>query len=295
LQKGDRRAVRYVRNEAEREFKEIDAIARWELLAEFPKTVDELLTDLEGPSEGSNCALTYGEALGATHDCVSCGETIVDPYGFAERAQDHYRLSGRKAEEACDRIVKAVYSSGVETGDLDDSAVGDRLRPIGLGDLAPLGSAPREGVLPRHRRAARIRAQLEMGGHELVRALASLVHVVGEHARAAGAPVGHLAGRQFLELHVLALGKTAHRGSVSSRSATNPPSTLRATCAMTSRWAGESDCHFLSLTMRKNTNVECEVNVTVSVNFQRWRFCRELKGTTIMSREPFSRPPANVP
>jgi putative GTP pyrophosphokinase len=122
LSKGDRRAVSYVRKEARRELKEIDAIARREMLAALPSTAHELLADLEEPTEASNCALTYAEALGGAHDCARCGETIVDPYGFAENAREHYRLSPRSADKVSERIVQAVYSSGVDTGDLDNAS-----------------------------------------------------------------------------------------------------------------------------------------------------------------------------
>ncbi len=119
---GDNRAaVRYVRAQAQREFDEIDSIARREMLSALSATVGELIEELEDP-RGETDIVSLAEALCATNDCPYCGATVVDAYGFAEAAMHHYELSGDEADQACERIEQALYSSGVDTGGLGDSA-----------------------------------------------------------------------------------------------------------------------------------------------------------------------------
>ena len=117
----DRAAVRYVRAQAQREFDEIDNIAWREMLSALPATVGELIEELDDP-QGETDIVSLAEALGATNDCPYCSATVVDAYGFAEAAMHHYELSGDEADQACERIEQAIYSSGVDTGGLGDSA-----------------------------------------------------------------------------------------------------------------------------------------------------------------------------
>lgn len=119
---GDSRAIRYVRKQAQREFREIDRIARREMLSALPATVEGLIDELEGPSGEVDIA-SYAEALGATHECAMCPTMIVDPYSFAEAAVQHYGLSDDESDEVIDRIVQAIYGSGADTGGLDDSSL----------------------------------------------------------------------------------------------------------------------------------------------------------------------------
>lgn len=117
----DRAAVRYARAQAQRQFDEIDNFARREMLSAFPATVGELIAELDDP-QGETDVVFLAEALGATNDCPYCGATVVDAYGFVEDAMHHYELSGDEADQAYERIEQAIYSSGVDTGGLGDSA-----------------------------------------------------------------------------------------------------------------------------------------------------------------------------
>ena len=117
----DHAAVRYVRAQAQREYDEIDNIARREMLSALPATVGELIAELDD-RRGETDIVAFAEALGATHDCPYCSATVVEAYAFAEAAMYHYELSGDKADQACERMEQAIYGSGVDTGGLGDSA-----------------------------------------------------------------------------------------------------------------------------------------------------------------------------
>lgn len=116
----DHAAVRYVRAEAQREFDEIDNIARREMLSALPATVEDLIEEL-GDSRGETDIGFLAEALGATHACSYCSATIVSAYGFAEGAMHHYELSEDEADLVWERIEKAIYNSGIDTGSLGGS------------------------------------------------------------------------------------------------------------------------------------------------------------------------------
>jgi ppGpp synthetase/RelA/SpoT-type nucleotidyltranferase len=122
LANGDRRALRFVRRKAQREFDEIDRIARREMLSELPATVDDLIEQLEDPRYETDI-VSLAEALGATTSCARCGATVVDAYSFAEAAIQHYDLSGDEGDQAFERIELAINQSGADTGGFDDSSV----------------------------------------------------------------------------------------------------------------------------------------------------------------------------
>jgi hypothetical protein len=50
LARGEARAISKVRRDARREWREIDQIARREMLADLPATIDELMEQLESPA-----------------------------------------------------------------------------------------------------------------------------------------------------------------------------------------------------------------------------------------------------
>jgi putative GTP pyrophosphokinase len=119
---GDSRALRYVRRRAKEEFREIDRIARREMLSDLPGSVEDMLEALE--SERGEAAIeSWAKALDATRDCAICSATIVDAYAFAEAAVRHYRVPRRKADDAFQRIEQAIYRSGVDTGGWSDSSL----------------------------------------------------------------------------------------------------------------------------------------------------------------------------
>lgn len=122
LAQGDQRAIRYVRRVARRKSREIDAFCRREMLTSLPESADALIDELDDP-QGEVDVLGMAKALGVTNSCVLCGTALVDAYGLAEAAIGHYDLSDDEADRAAERIEQAVYGSGVETGDLDNSSV----------------------------------------------------------------------------------------------------------------------------------------------------------------------------
>ena len=110
-------ALRYVREQATILLDEIDDVARRELLSELPDTVEQLIEEIDDPRGGQDVTL-LAAALGATDNCPYCNATVVDPFGFAEAAMYHYRLSGDEADRTCERIQDAVFGSTADTGGL---------------------------------------------------------------------------------------------------------------------------------------------------------------------------------
>lgn len=51
---------------------------------------------------------------------MTCGETIVQPFSFAEAVIYHYGTSEAEADDAHERIENAVRSSGVEIGGFEE-------------------------------------------------------------------------------------------------------------------------------------------------------------------------------
>ncbi|MGH6922848.1 MAG: GTP pyrophosphokinase [Propylenella sp.] len=122
LAEGDAAALRYIEGQAQREFDEIESIARREMQAELPATVEELIEDIEDLRQETDIML-LADALGVKDECAYCHAAIVDPYSFAEAAVQHYELSGDEADEVFERIEQAIMGSGVDVGGPDSSSV----------------------------------------------------------------------------------------------------------------------------------------------------------------------------
>jgi len=121
LMRGERRAINKVSRDARREWREIDALGRREMLAILPATIDELLKQLESP-QGEPDIEGWGEALEATNACGICGTTIVDPYAFAEAALKHYDTADEDGD-LHNRIETAIRRSSAETGGWGDGTL----------------------------------------------------------------------------------------------------------------------------------------------------------------------------
>lgn len=112
--RGVRAAMARVRANVARERREAARAWRREMLASLPETLDEFLDDYTG-----NLSLEeLAGLLGATTECAVCGTAIVDADAFAEEVARHYKL-----DEPDDRVRDLVLSSGVETGDFDNSSL----------------------------------------------------------------------------------------------------------------------------------------------------------------------------
>ncbi len=120
--KGETRAIAKVRRDARREWREIDQIARREMLSSLPRTIDGLLEQLEEPGSDAD-AETWAEALDATSDCGICSTKIVDPSAFAEAVLKYYDISDDDADDIRERIEAAVRNSAVETGGWGDGSL----------------------------------------------------------------------------------------------------------------------------------------------------------------------------
>ena len=112
-------ALRYVREQASREFDEVDDVAKRELLSQLPDTVEHLIDEIDDP-RGEADVILLATALGAADNCPYCSSPVVDPFGFAEAAMYHYGLSGDEADRMCERIQEAVFGSSADTGGVGD-------------------------------------------------------------------------------------------------------------------------------------------------------------------------------
>jgi ppGpp synthetase/RelA/SpoT-type nucleotidyltranferase len=113
LARGDRSAMRYVGRKARREFEEIDAIYRREMLSGLPESADDLIEALDDPRDEPDL-VGMADVLGATHRCARCGCGLVDPYALAEAVARHYELSDAESVHVTERIEKAVWDSGAD-------------------------------------------------------------------------------------------------------------------------------------------------------------------------------------
>ena len=119
LAKNDDEAIAWAEEEARREWHEIEQSAMREMLSSLPDTLEDLIEALEDP-RGEPDIETWADALGATSACTTCGETIVQPFSFAEAVVYHYGASEAEADDAHERIENAVRSSGVEIGGFEE-------------------------------------------------------------------------------------------------------------------------------------------------------------------------------
>ena len=111
----DGAAVRYVREQAQMALDEFDHIAKREMLSDLPATVKQLTAELSDPLGRTDIGF-LANALGATDNCRHCGATVVDVFGVTEASTQHYGLSGADADQVCELIRKAIFTSGVDTG-----------------------------------------------------------------------------------------------------------------------------------------------------------------------------------
>lgn len=83
--KGDK-ALAEFKTKTEMDYKEMQAVAHREILAEMPDTYQEFLQELE-KGEVSTSVLSE---LGALGECIICGAEILDDYALAEAVAEHY-------------------------------------------------------------------------------------------------------------------------------------------------------------------------------------------------------------
>jgi ppGpp synthetase/RelA/SpoT-type nucleotidyltranferase len=109
-------AVRRATAEARTAWREIETIARRELL---PDAISQIICLVEYPQKEEDYESkieVWASALGASHRCESCGISIVDPEEFAAAAVKHYKVRGRSAASLRERLVEAVQSRTTEMG-----------------------------------------------------------------------------------------------------------------------------------------------------------------------------------
>lgn len=121
LARGEAHAISKVRRDARREWREIDQIARREMIADLPATIDDFIEQLESPG-GEASIEGWAEALDTTHRCAICGTKIVDLSAFAESVLRHYDAADDDGETQ-ERIETAVLRSAAETGGWGDGSL----------------------------------------------------------------------------------------------------------------------------------------------------------------------------
>lgn len=119
LAEDDDKAIKWVRQKASRERRELEQFAQREALSSLPDTIEELIEDIEDP-RGEADIEGWAEALGTTSDCGICSTTIIQPFSFAEAAVQHYEISEADDADVHERIEAALSASGVETGGWGD-------------------------------------------------------------------------------------------------------------------------------------------------------------------------------
>lgn len=122
LSGGDEQAISYVREREQREFEEIDAVARSELISELPETLEELIEDLERWGSEERICL-YAQALGIENKCACCPAEIIDPDSLAEAVVEHYELDDPEAIDIANLVQSAILSSGVDAGGVSDPSL----------------------------------------------------------------------------------------------------------------------------------------------------------------------------
>lgn len=97
-------------------WREIETIARREVL---PDTIDQIFRLIEYPQkdEDSDSKLeAWASVLGASHSCAACATSIIDPEEFAAAAVKHYKIRGRRATVLRERLAEAAKSRVAEIG-----------------------------------------------------------------------------------------------------------------------------------------------------------------------------------
>ena len=113
-------AKKVVRREAKREWDEIEAFYRSELMSELPDTFDEFINRLEGSNkddfiEAPGWVTRIGTLFKATDHCAMCGTVIVDAGAFTDGALEHYNVDENR--DTFDHVYSLVLHSGAEVSD----------------------------------------------------------------------------------------------------------------------------------------------------------------------------------
>lgn len=120
--RGDKQALKYIRQKAGRERRETDQIARRELLSSLPDSVEALIEQLENARDEVDI-VSIADAIGATSECAICATTVVDAETFADSIVQHYGVPDDEEADVRDRIEQAVRNSGVEMGGCNTSSL----------------------------------------------------------------------------------------------------------------------------------------------------------------------------
>jgi len=122
---GEQSAILAAESEGKEAWAEIDAIYRREVLSGLPESWQTLAEWIEHPDKDEDIdhdIREWANALGALGSCGVCGTAIVQADTLAQALADHYKLRGRKFDEAVDRLEQAIRNSGVEVGGWDTSS-----------------------------------------------------------------------------------------------------------------------------------------------------------------------------
>jgi len=110
-------ASREAAREGKVDWKDVDRQYKSELSSSIPGDLEEMRRSLLAAEDDGDAewdAYQWAEYFDAGRACEFCGAHLVDVDIVAERFVKHFRLRGRKAEEASEKIQRMLLKAGVE-------------------------------------------------------------------------------------------------------------------------------------------------------------------------------------
>ncbi|MDA2915828.1 hypothetical protein MYX64_03145 [Nitrospinae bacterium AH_259_B05_G02_I21] len=105
-------AKKVVRKEAKREWDEIEAFYRSELISQLPETFEEFLSNLND----SGWIEMIGDVFDSIDYCIICATKTVNPYMFTNGALEHYEIK-ENWDETYSELYGAVCNSGADASE----------------------------------------------------------------------------------------------------------------------------------------------------------------------------------
>lgn len=121
---GKEAALRRAAQEGRAERKEIEIIARREVLSDL--SAEEMLTSIVNPQKDEDIESDierWAAVLGASYGCALCGASIVDPDAFAQTAVKQSKVRGTRAHRLREALAEALTSTAIEIGTWDNPAL----------------------------------------------------------------------------------------------------------------------------------------------------------------------------
>jgi putative GTP pyrophosphokinase len=124
--RGTDAAKRLAERQGREDWAEVDAIGRREILSDLPDTWEGLAASIEHHDKDEDPCydiLRWAGVLGGLNHCYICGTEIVDTDELVEALLDHYKLRGKRADDAREKLRNVIFNSGVESGGWSNSSI----------------------------------------------------------------------------------------------------------------------------------------------------------------------------